>query len=674
MLKRFWTIGLAGLFFYCFSAGVGVVQAKAKWTYAVYLDADNNLEDAGVADFLEMAKAGSNADINIVVQFDRASGYDTTYGDWKTCKRFKITKGMTPTAANAIEDLGESNMGAPETLTNFITWVWLNYPADRYALVLWNHGGGWRDRSISFSPMERAICWDDGNNDDCLYMKEVRTAIQNASHTFDLIGLDACLMGHLEVGYELRNVINITDGVMVGSEETEPGDGWPHDTILSWLAANPTATPKQLGETIVNKYAESYPASEAVTQSAIDITKLNNLVLKLNAFANAMNDNSQLTSIKSARENCKTYSESDGYYGLDVYRFAEQVRSKVTNPEIQTAATDLKTAITDTVIKTRFTSPRNDTAKYGSYGLCVYFPKTKSYYDSAYTSAILYGSESANKWDDFLKRYYDGNLGSGGSSTQTGADGSGSAALSKKGVAPSTYFTSITYTLTPSAAGSLGGGSVEVTIPAGWTAPQNTSSTGKGYVKAYIYKYRTTSYKLTTSVSGQKVIITGIPSDRLAYGSGDKLKLSYLKFTAQPSVGTAKFTTRTAGSGGTLTEISKQPSITVGSSYAASKGDVDDEMETEDGGVKQASLGQNYPNPFNPATTFNYFIPEGGRVSIKLYNVAGQEVDTVVDEDQVSGEHSLKYDSGDKLSRGVYYYRLTVNGKEIGTKRAVVLK
>lgn len=670
-MKRFWAVWLAVLVLCCFSV---VKVHAAKWTYAVYLDADNNLEDAGIADFLEMAKVGSNTDINIVVQFDRASGYDTTYGNWTSCKRFKITKGMTPTAANALSDLGEANMGSPTTLTNFINWVWLNYPADRYALVLWNHGGGWRDRSISFSPMDRAVCWDDGNNGDCLYMKEVRTAISNASHTFDLIGFDACLMGHLEVAYELINVLNNTDGVMVGSEETEPGDGWPYDTILSWLASNPSATPKQFGETIVNKYAESYPATEAITQSAIDITKVNNLVSKLNTFADAMNDNSQLTSIKSARESCKAYSESDGYYGLDIYRFAEQVRSKVTNSSIQTAASNLKTALTDAVIKTRFTSPRNDTAKYGSHGLCVYYPKTKSYYDSAYTSAILYGLDAANKWDDFLNRYYAGNLGSGGGSTQTGADGSGTASLSKTGVAPNTYYTSVIYTLTPTAAGSLGGGKVEITIPTGWTAPQNTSSTGNGYVKAYIYKYQTTSVALTTSISGQKVTITEIPSSRLGYGSGDKLKLQYKKFTTQSTEGTAKFTTRTAGNGGTLTAISKQPSITVGSSYATSKSDVDDEIETEDGGVKKASLGQNYPNPFNPATTFNYFIPEGGRVTLKLYNVAGQEVDTIVDEDQLSGEHSVKYDSGDKLSRGIYYYRLTVNRKEIGTKRAVVLK
>ncbi|MFA5780541.1 MAG: clostripain-related cysteine peptidase [Elusimicrobiota bacterium] len=674
MLKRFLAGGLAGLFFCCFT--VGIVQAKAKWTYAVYLDADNNLEDAGVADFLEMAKVGSNSDINIVVQFDRASGYDTTYGDWKTCKRFKVTKGMTPTTANALEDLGEANMGSPTTLTNFITWVWLNYPADRYALVLWNHGGGWRDRSISFSPMDRAVCWDDGNNGDCLYMKEVRTAIEKASHTFDLIGFDACLMGHLEIAYELRNVIS-ADGAMVGSEETEPGDGWSHDTLLAWLAANPSATPVQFGSKIVDTYASHYGASDACTLSCIEMTKVNDVVGKLNAFADSMNDNSQLTAIKSARTNCKAYSETDGYYGLDIYRFADQVNTSVTNSSIKTAASDLKTSVGAAVAKNYAGSPRNDTAKYGSHGLCVYFPKTKSYYDSSYTSAILYGSDTSNKWDDFLNRYYAGNLGTGGgTSSTTGADGSGSASLSKKGVAPSTYYTSITYTLTPTSGGSLGGGTVTVQIPAGWQSPQNQYSTGKGYAKAYIYKYRTTSYKLTTSVSGQKVTITGIPSDRLSYGSGDKLKLAYYKFTTQPSAGTAKFMTFTAGSGGTLTSISKQPSVTVGSSYAKSRGDmdVDDEMETEDGGIKQASLGQNYPNPFNPATTFNYFISEGGRVTIKLYNVAGQEVDTVVDEDQVSGEHSVKYDSGDKLSRGVYYYRLTVNGKEIGTKRAVVLK
>jgi len=108
----------------------------------VYLDADNNLEYAGTEDFLELASVGSDANTNILVQFDRRSGYDTSHGDWTTCKRFYVTRGMLPTPGFALEDLGEMNMGDPNTLSSFVNWATANYPADNYALVLWNHGSG----------------------------------------------------------------------------------------------------------------------------------------------------------------------------------------------------------------------------------------------------------------------------------------------------------------------------------------------------------------------------------------------------------------------------------------------------------------------------------------------------------------------------------------------------
>ncbi|MDO8733796.1 MAG: T9SS type A sorting domain-containing protein, partial [Elusimicrobiota bacterium] len=73
------------------------------------------------------------------------------------------------------------------------------------------------------------------------------------------------------------------------------------------------------------------------------------------------------------------------------------------------------------------------------------------------------------------------------------------------------------------------------------------------------------------------------------------------------------------------------------------------------------------------SATFTYFIPEAGKVSIKLYNVAGEEADTITDANESAGEHSVSYNS-EHLPRGVYYYRLTVDGKVIDTKRAVVLK
>src|SRR5436189_6054940 len=85
----------------------------AEWTIMVYMDADNNLEDVGVADFLEMASVGSTSLVNIVVQFDRVPGYDASYGDWTNTKRFRVTAGMTPALGNELQDLGEVDMADP---------------------------------------------------------------------------------------------------------------------------------------------------------------------------------------------------------------------------------------------------------------------------------------------------------------------------------------------------------------------------------------------------------------------------------------------------------------------------------------------------------------------------------------------------------------------------------
>jgi len=115
-----------------------------EWTYLVYLDGDNNLEGAAIDDFMEMSAVGSTSAVNIVVQFDRIPGYDSSYGDWTDCKRFRVTYGMTPMAENALIDLGECNMGDPNTLRDFVDWTMTEYPAENYALILWNHGSGWK--------------------------------------------------------------------------------------------------------------------------------------------------------------------------------------------------------------------------------------------------------------------------------------------------------------------------------------------------------------------------------------------------------------------------------------------------------------------------------------------------------------------------------------------------
>ena len=107
----------------------------------VYIVGDNDLEKYVALDIeTELAQPGSNADVNVVALADRVPGYDSAAGDWTGTLLFYVTQGMLATPENAVADWGERNMGDPQTLIDFVQWTKANYPADHYALVLWDHG------------------------------------------------------------------------------------------------------------------------------------------------------------------------------------------------------------------------------------------------------------------------------------------------------------------------------------------------------------------------------------------------------------------------------------------------------------------------------------------------------------------------------------------------------
>jgi hypothetical protein len=83
-------------------------------------------------------------------------------------------------------------------------------------------------------------------------------------------------------------------------------------------------------------------------------------------------------------------------------------------------------------------------------------------------------------------------------------------------------------------------------------------------------------------------------------------------------------------------------------------------------------LYQNFPNPFNPATTIQFDIPEASFVTLKLYNILGQEVAMLVNEKKDAGKYQVIFD-GSKLSSGVYFYRLTASDF-IKTKKLLLMK
>jgi len=437
------------------------IHAQAKWTFMVYLDADNNLESFGIKDFNEMELVGSSVEMNIIVQIDRAPGYDNSNGNWTGARRYVVTQDNNTgsIASSMVDDLGEVNMGDPNTLTSFIQWAASSHPADHYALVLWDHGGGWQkkkatlnqlkfapsskdapigidSRGLPFNPVISSephgitgipgagkfsetllrlqqgsvnaanilknVCSDETDG-DILYNHEISSAIANAGIHFDVIGFDACLMAMIENAYPLRNL----GDYMVASEQTVPADGWPYDLILSELLFDPDMSPEDFAKLIVQKYGQFYVSGEPGTHSAIDLSLVSNVASKLDAFTAAITDNDNLWSqVDQSR------SAADKYYipeHKDLWHIADLISQLSDDGTVDATAADLKAAISGSVLQNFATTPEFANSR----GLAIYFPDATNY--NAHYSEEENGIDfmQENQWDEFLTAYFNGANGGG---------------------------------------------------------------------------------------------------------------------------------------------------------------------------------------------------------------------------------------------------------------------
>lgn len=389
--------------------------ARAQWTFLVYMAADNNLAPDAITDFGEMAQVGSSNGVTIVVQLDLAPG-----STWTDTRRFVIQKNGTP-AGTPITKLGEINMGDPASLEDFVVWGVTTYPADHTLLTIWNHGGGWREMRETLvreamtragapeSGVAKAIAVDDTAGDK-LFMDEVAQALANARQTtqrkLDVVGFDACLMGMLEVAYEIRNEADY----MVGSENPEPMQGWPYHLILGDLAAQPAMSSKDLAKVVVDRYVQSLAGSSEITQAAVDLSKIAATAGKVADFASALDV--EWGALQAARTATVQYHVSyvpNSFWGADMWGFADQAATRVTSTSIQSAAQALKTSLDQLVIAEGHTQDMN-----GSHGTAIYFPPTKQAFTADPDSSGYVQSNTFMpvdfvqdySWDEWLQYYY----------------------------------------------------------------------------------------------------------------------------------------------------------------------------------------------------------------------------------------------------------------------------
>jgi hypothetical protein len=403
-----------------------------QWTMLAYLAGDNNLDSAGVEDMAEMAKVGSTPNVDVVVQFDRA-------GKKAVTARYHISKGGGG-EKDRVMVLPETNTGDPKVLIDFIAWGVQNYPAQHYLLVLWNHGSGWSEdnvyrhtgitrrdlsqpKALTRSPLRRAlfsttieqvvrpnirgIAYDDSARDflDNAELKKCLQAAyaQTGGRKVDVLGFDACLMNMVEVGYQLKDSVAIT----VGSEETEPGAGWPYDLILSTLAKKPSLTPVQLGQTIVQQYYQSYVnTSEAVTQSALNLARIDGLAEAVDRLADALKANLTANGVQGAigrmLRDCQRFYYPDY---LDLYDMARLLRDYTAVPAIKTAAQGVMNVLRTSATKGVVVAQKHLGASVArARGISIYFPRDDV---SPFYSHLDY---AGHRWDEFLKAYHTARL------------------------------------------------------------------------------------------------------------------------------------------------------------------------------------------------------------------------------------------------------------------------
>lgn len=371
------------------------VGSNDSWTVMVYMDGDNDLETAAVDDFNEMESVGSTSLVNIVVQFDRHSAYDNSNGDWDVTKRFHVkkdTNGYDNTISSPVlSDLGEINMGDPNSLQNFITWAQNDYPADHYLLVLWDHGSGWKAPGSV-----KSVCIDDTDNDE-LTMIEVETALRNAACSgdcpLDIVGFDACYMGMVEVDYQIMPYAHYR----VGSEEYEPGDGWDYIKFLNFLVQNPYTGPEKVAAKIVHSYMNFYGIAGQETQSAVHLNPTSTVADALDVFSHHLAGAMEYKSnIQQARSDVQFFSDLDY---IDLFHFAQLIKAYVPHRGVQQDALLLMDRIQEAVV-----AEGHGAMSKNAHGISIYFPIGSAGYDPNYENAVKLSEDKF--WDEFLNQYY----------------------------------------------------------------------------------------------------------------------------------------------------------------------------------------------------------------------------------------------------------------------------
>ena len=344
-----------------------------------------------------LSVSGQPSDVNIVVQTGGASSWSKSGISASKSQRWEI-RNRSLNKVSAYET-NKKNMGLQSTLEDFVTWGLSNYQADKYGLIMWNHGGAMG-----------GCCYDEQFNDDSISAEECYNAVKNAraaagiSSKLEWIAYDACLMAVQDVAeYNSHNF-----NYMVCSQESEAGEGYDYDAWLPTLYNNSSIS----GATLLPKVAQTFIADQRQayisyygssqykyyfdqTQSVLDLNKMDAYKTAFESFASSLNsiigtNSTKTKALGNAIYSAQKYGQSNGSYPFDVYDAKQAIQNIVANSNfssLSSQASTLYSKLNDLVIY-----EEHGEATSGD-GVCMFCPIINSWY---------YGSSTKSNFTNWI--------------------------------------------------------------------------------------------------------------------------------------------------------------------------------------------------------------------------------------------------------------------------------
>ncbi len=382
-----------------------IAEEPYKWTVMVYSNGDNNLETTSLRNLMQMERVDletlSDDTVKLFVQMDRHGDFDNTTSIpningtqtiFSDTRRGEViydgdddvySTRLDPVTyiIDEVTSTTEADMGAVNPLLDFVQWAMATAPAEKYVLVLHDHGGGLDGMSYDETP------------DSKLTVREMAAAFDQLPY-IDVLVFDMCLMQMMEVNAELLGEV----GYVVAGEEVTYGSALNYDKWLGWLGNHENATAQQLAESIYS--TDSNPVLSVVDNSKIPAvtTKLNDFVDYCFASATA-NDWSLLKQIiPITRHYRKDYFRDLGHF-METVSFNKALFS---NPAgFDAAAKAVFNAVDAAVLKNKNASDKD-------FGLSIYMEDSgvHTFYNPTGYKFNDEAESAGSTWRRFLYRVH----------------------------------------------------------------------------------------------------------------------------------------------------------------------------------------------------------------------------------------------------------------------------